>query len=215
LATESGERRTLQAGAAQLGVPLDEAQLLQLTRLLDELQQWSAAYNLTALTDRQAMLTHHLLDSLSAAVALRGTRIADVGTGAGFPGLPLAIARPELSFTLIDSTAKKIRFVAHAVRSLGLRNVTPLHARMEVLPAQRFDTVIARAVAALPDLVRTAGGLCEEDGCLLAMKGRYPADEVGALPDSWSLRDTQVVEVPGLNAERHLLTLERVRLAPA
>lgn len=213
--TESDERHTLQAGAAQLGVPLDEAQLLQLGRLLDELQQWSAAYNLTALTDRQAMLTHHLLDSLSAAPALRGVRIADVGTGAGFPGLPLAIARPELSFTLIDSTAKKIRFVAHAVRSLGLTNVTPLHARMEALPAQRFDTVVARAVAALPDLVRTAGGLCEQGGCLLAMKGRYPADEVRALPDSWSLRHAQAVEVPGLNAERHLLTLERVRLAPA
>lgn len=213
--TDDAGRRQLQSGAAQLGVALNELQLRQLEQLLDELQQWSAAYNLTALTDRQQMLTHHLLDSLAAGPALRGTRIADVGTGAGFPGLPLAIARPELSFTLIDSTAKKIRFVAHAARSLGLANVTPLHARMEALPELRFDTVLARAVAALPVLVNSAGALCADEGCLVAMKGRYPADEVAALPAGWIVRESHAVDVPGLGAERHLLTLQRVRLAAA
>jgi len=215
LATDPAELRRLQQGAAQLGVPLQEAQLLQMARLLDELQQWSAAYNLTAVNDRQSMLTHHLLDSLSAASALQGTRVADVGTGAGFPGLPLAIARPGLAFTLIDATAKKIRFVTHVARALGLANVTPLHARMESPSQQRFDTVIARAVAALSELVADAGALVADGGCLLAMKGRYPADEIAALPAAWSLRSAQAIEVPGLDAERHLLTLERARLPSA
>jgi len=206
----AAELRALLAGAARLGVPLDAPQGEQLLRLLDELQQWSSAYNLTALEDRDAMLTHHLLDSLSASPFLQGADIADIGTGAGFPGLPLAIAHPERQFTLIDSTAKKIRFVAHAARNLGLANVRPLQARFEAPPeALRFDTVIARAVASLPKLVRDAAVLCGPDTRIVAMKGRLPAAELAALPAGWRATNTAAVKVPGLEAERHIIVLTR------
>jgi 16S rRNA (guanine527-N7)-methyltransferase len=204
------ELRALLAGAAQLGVPLGARQGEQLQRLLDELQQWSGAYNLTALEDRDAMLTLHLLDSLSASPFLQGADIADIGTGAGFPGLPLAIAHPERRFTLIDSTAKKIRFVAHAARNLGLANVQPLQARFEAPPsALHFDTVIARAVAALPELVRDAAALCGPDTRIVAMKGRLPTAELAALPTGWRAEKTAAVKVPGLDAERHVIVLTR------
>ena len=134
------------ARAQLLGVPLHAAQAEKLLRLLDELEQWNRAYNLTAIDTREAMITQHLLDSLAGSGELRGARIADLGTGAGFPGLPLALLHPQREFTLIDSTAKKIRFVAHAARALGLRNVHPLHVRAETLrPERPFDTVVARA----------------------------------------------------------------------
>jgi 16S rRNA (guanine527-N7)-methyltransferase len=206
----AAELRALLAGAAQLGVPLGALQGEKLLRLLDELQQWSSAYNLTALEDRDAMLTLHLLDSLSASPFLQGADIADIGTGAGFPGLPLAIAHPERRFTLIDSTAKKIRFVAHAARNLGLANVRPLQARFEAPPAAlRFDTVIARAVASLPELVRDAAVLCGPDTRIVAMKGRLPAAELAALPADWRAARTAAVKVPGLEAERHIIVLTR------
>jgi 16S rRNA (guanine527-N7)-methyltransferase len=202
------ELRAVHEGAARLGVPCNEQQGRQLLQLLDELQQWSRSYNLTAITDRRQMLTHHLLDSLAARPFLCGTRIADVGTGAGFPGLPLAIVCPDLEFTLIDSTAKKIRFVEHAARTLGLGNVTAIHARIEALPTPLvFDTVIARAVAALPALVKSVQPLCDVHTRLVAMKGQLPKSELAALPAGWRLLHTARVEVPGLTAERHILTL--------
>jgi 16S rRNA (guanine527-N7)-methyltransferase len=154
------------------------------------------------------MIRGHLLDSLSAYVELAGSRIADVGTGAGFPGLPLALICPQLSFTLIDSVAKKIRFVSHAARTLALTNVTPLHARAETLaPAAPFDTVLARAYAALPDLLASVQGLCGPGTRVVALKGRYPADELAALPPGWRLEHSRALSIPGLGAERHILRL--------
>ena len=147
------ERERLIDGARALGVTLAAAQADALLRLLDELARWNHTYNLTAITDRGRMLTHHLLDSLSVHSHLHGRTVADVGTGAGFPGLPLAVANPEREFTLIDSGGKKTRFVAHAVRVLGLANVHPLHARVESpAPAAavrhgRGPRVLARARA--------------------------------------------------------------------
>jgi 16S rRNA (guanine527-N7)-methyltransferase len=158
------------------------------------------------------MLTHHLLDSLSVHPQLQGTRIADVGTGAGFPGLPLAVCNPARQFTLIDANGKKIRFVSHAARHLGLDNVTALQARVESLtPAAPFDTVVARAFAPLPQLLADVAGLCGPATRVLAMKGQRPDAELAALPPAWRLEDCRTLVVPGLQAERCLLTLSRAR----
>jgi 16S rRNA (guanine527-N7)-methyltransferase len=206
-------------GAAQLGVRIEAAQAGQLLQLLDELEQWNRAYNLTRITGRAAMIAGHLLDSLAASNELQGKRIADLGTGAGFPGLPLAIVHAEREFTLIDGTAKKIRFVEHAVRVLGLRNVSALHARAEALrPEQAFDTILARAVAPLPELATLAQALAAPGTRLIAYKGRRPDAELAALPADWQLGAVRAVQIPGIRAERCLVTLlarARQRGAPA
>jgi 16S rRNA (guanine527-N7)-methyltransferase len=193
--------------AQTMGLALSEPQSLALLRLLDELTLWNRTYNLTSITAREAMISAHLLDSLSAQPELTGKRIADVGTGAGFPGLPLALVEPQRQFTLIDSVAKKIRFVSHAARVLELANVAPLQARVETLaPATAFDTVMARAYAALPDLLGSVRGLCGSATRVVALKGRYPQDELDELPRGWRLASARVVSIPRLQAKRHILS---------
>ena len=202
------EVRLLVDGASRLGAPLDPAGARDLLKLLDELERWNAAYNLTAIRDRRLMLTHHLLDSLSIHRALRGTRVADVGTGAGFPGLPLARIDPQRHFTLLDSNGKKIRFVAHAARVLGLKNVDAVHVRAErSAPTQPFDTVVARAFAALETLAETVAPLCGPQTRVLAMKGRPEAAELQSLPSGWSIEAVEPLEVPGLGEARQLVIL--------
>src|SRR5262249_5867079 len=156
---------------AQLGVTLSEPEAARLLELLQELLRWNRTYNLTAITKPEEMVTHHLLDSLAIQADLQGDTIADVGTGAGFPGLPLAVVNPQRRFTLIDSNGKKVRFVSHAARVLKLTNVEALHARVESATGT-FDTVIARAFAALPDLLPAVAGLCDTHTRVLAMKGK-------------------------------------------
>jgi 16S rRNA (guanine527-N7)-methyltransferase len=202
------ERAVLVAGARELGVSLEEAAAAALARLLDELLRWNRAYNLTAVTDRRQMLTHHLLDSLSVAPFVQGSSLADVGTGAGFPGLPLALIAPQRRCVLMDSNGKKQRFVAHAARTLGLTNVEALQARAEDLrPAQPFDTVVARACAALPQLLEWVAPLCGPRTRVLAMKGRLPEEEIAAVAPPWAIEQTVPLQVPGLNEERHLIIL--------
>jgi 16S rRNA (guanine527-N7)-methyltransferase len=201
------EQQQLIDDAGELGVELSAAQAQQALQLLDELSSWNRTYSLTAISGRESMIRAHLLDSLSAYRELAGLTIADVGTGAGFPGLPLALASPQRAFTLIDSVAKKIRFVSHAVRKLQLANVTPLQSRVEsVIPDSPFDTVLARAYAALPDLLESVQGLCGPETRVLALKGRYPADELAQLPPGWRLVQVRALRIPGLDAERHLLS---------
>lgn len=196
------------AYAQQLGVALDARMANQLLRLLDELEQWNRAFNLTGIGTRAAMVTTHLLDSLAASSALAGTRIADLGTGAGFPGLPLAIAHPQLHFTLIDATAKKVRFVAHAARALGLVNVEAVQARAESMqPVTPFDTVLARAVAPLAELAALARPLSRPGTRLVALKGKRPTAELAAIPSDWELLGVRELKVPGLGADRCLVTL--------
>jgi 16S rRNA (guanine527-N7)-methyltransferase len=200
------ERAVLVAGAGQLGVSLDDAAAAALLRLLDELLRWNRAYNLTAITDRAQMLTHHLLDSLSVAAFVQGNTLADVGTGAGFPGLPLAVVAPQRRCVLMDSNGKKQRFVAHAARTLGLTNVEALQVRVEELrPVQPFDTVVARACAALPQLLEWVAPLCGPQTRVLAMKGRLPEEEITAVARPWVIEQTVPLQVPGLNEERHLV----------
>jgi len=177
--------------------------------LLGELGRWSQRVNLTAIRDPEEMITGHLVDSLVARPLLAGRRILDVGTGAGFPGLPLAIAEPERSFELVDSNNKKIMFVQHVAALLGLGNVTAIKARTEdYAPAERFDTVIARAVAALPRLIEIAGHHVGEDGVFVALKGRFPAEELESVPDTWDYNVVEL-EVPGLEpGSRHAVLMQ-------
>ena len=182
----------------------------QLQALLDELERWNQKVNLTAIRDRDEMVTAHIDDSLAAQPLLRGKRILDVGTGAGFPGLPLAIVEPRREFHLIDSNNKKIMFVQHIAGLLGLENVTAVKARSEdYAPGYRFDTVIARALAALPRLVEIAGHHVREDGVFVALKGRYPTEEIKELEAPWSHAVTELY-VPGLErGSRHAVLLRR------
>ena len=180
-------------------------------RLLDELERWNRKVNLTAVRDRAQMVTLHIEDSLVARPLLEGGRILDVGTGAGFPGLPLAIAEPARQFTLLDSNNKKIMFVQHGAGLLGLENVVAVKGRGEdYAPGQRFDTVIARALATLPRLVEIAGHHVGEDGVFVALKGRYPAEELEQMSSTpWSCVVTEL-EVPGLSqGSRHAVLLRR------
>jgi 16S rRNA (guanine527-N7)-methyltransferase len=202
--------QALLEGARALGVELQPSQARSMLRLIAELAIWNRAYSLTAVSMPEAMLTHHLLDSIAASHDLAGLRIADIGTGAGFPGLPLAILHPGRQFTLVDSVAKKIRFVTHCARLLGLANVTAVHARAETLAAMGpFDTVIARAFAALPVLVGIVAPLCGPQTRVVALKGRLPRAEIDTLPADWILEESRAVRIPGLDAERHILRLVR------
>jgi 16S rRNA (guanine527-N7)-methyltransferase len=201
--------------AAALAVALSEADAARLLRLTEELARWNRRYNLTAIRPEE-MSTHHLLDSLAVQGELAGRRIADAGTGAGFPGLPLALINPEREFTLIDATAKKLRFVAHAAELLGLANVTALHGRVEALPGRpTFDTVVTRAFAPLPKLLESVAPLCTRATRVLAMKGRWPQDELAALPPGWRVTASRRLGVPGLAAERCVIALARTAASTA
>jgi 16S rRNA (guanine527-N7)-methyltransferase len=201
---------SLQDGASQLGVTLSAAQAGQLVQLLDELDDWNQRMNLTGIRERGQQITKHLLDSLAVFSHLRGANICDIGTGAGFPGLPLAIVAPTLQFTLIDSTAKKLKFVDHVAQLLGLRNVQTVHTRAEdYRPKERFDCVLSRAVGPLATFVKWSGHLCVGGGRLLAMKGRYPTDELAGIPSGWKLAAVHRLNIPGLDEERHLVEICR------
>lgn len=200
----------LAQGAEILGVSLSEANSQRLVRLLEELERWNRTYNLTAIRNREDMLTHHLLDSLSVHRDLRGTSVADVGTGAGFPGLPLAIVNPDRRFTLIDSAGKKVRFVNHAARELGLGNVEGVHGRVESV-TRMFDTVVARAFAPLPELVAEVAHLCGPETRVLAMKGKWPQQEIDALSAGWQHGESHTLSVPGLDEARCVVVLRHSR----
>jgi len=206
------ERLKLAAGAAELGIQLEGGQLDALQRLLDEVQAANARFNLTAIRDRADMLVKHVLDSLTLQRHLRGERMADVGTGPGFPGLPLAIVNPQRRFALIESVGKKARFVQSAVGVLGCANVAVVHGRAEGYhPAQLFDTVAARALSSLQEFVAQAGHLCAPGGVLLAMKGRRPDAELAALPRGWRVDAVERAKVPGLQDERHIVEIVKNR----
>ena len=204
----AAEHELLAAGARELRVELDGARIERLLRLVDELEQGNAQFNLTAIRDRPGMLYKHVLDSLSLQPYLRGERVADVGTGAGFPGLALAVADPARRFTLIEATGKKARFVEQTVQQVELGNVQVVNARAETYrPAELFDTVVARALSSLADFVAYAGHLLVPGGRLLAMKGKRPDDEISALPRSFRVLAVHRLRIPGLVDERHLVEM--------
>lgn len=204
----------LQQGLAALGVELPESAQAQLLGYLALLKKWNATYNLTAIRDESGMLTRHLLDSLSVLPVLKKSalatrRWADVGSGAGLPGIPLAIACPQLQMSLVETVEKKTAFQRQVKIELGLSNLTVLGGRVENLPSGTFDAVISRAFAELADFVRLAGHLLVAGGKLYAMKGLVPYDEMSRLPVAWRVAGCLPLHVPGTDAERHLIVLQK------
>lgn len=201
---------TLSKAAAQMSISLSAAQGESLLKLLNELNDWNQRINLTAIRDPQQQLSKHLLDSLSIQPYLRGRYIADIGTGAGFPGLPLAVINTDKEFLLIDSINKKLRFVEHAAAVMQLSNVSVLHTRaQDYRPARLFDGVVSRAMGSIENFVLWCGHLCAPQGRLLAMKGRYPEEELAAVPKGWRVVAVHELKIPGLDEQRHLVELCR------
>ena len=206
---EAGWKASLAAGAAELATPLDDAQIDKLWRLGVLLRERNEHVNLTSIVSPEGILTLHMLDSLSIMPdLLDAASVLDVGTGGGFPGLPLAVACPKREFMLIDGTQKKIRFVNEAIEALGLTNVKAAAIRAEDLDEFTFDAVIVRAVGSLIDVLHNAGHLVAPEGRLIAMKGRHPAEELRTVPRGWKAK-VSVLRVPGLDAERHVVALTR------
>ncbi|MGN8157822.1 16S rRNA (guanine(527)-N(7))-methyltransferase RsmG [Salinisphaera sp. RV14] len=199
----------LGAGMEALGLAVADDVRDRLVAYLRELNTWNATYNLTAVRDPEAMVTRHLLDCLAIADFVVGANLADVGAGPGLPGLVLAIARPRLAVTLVESNRKKATFLRHVRRQLELAHVDVVQSRVEDFsPPQRFDCVVTRAFATAGDTVRGAGHLIAPGGRFVLMKGRDPAAEMDDLPLAFRHVETVRVTVPGLGAERHVAILE-------
>ncbi|NUO76952.1 MAG: 16S rRNA (guanine(527)-N(7))-methyltransferase RsmG [Lysobacter sp.] len=208
-----GLRRELESGLSALA--LDPALAAPLLDYLALLARWNRTYNLTAVRDPQEMVTKHLLDSLAMhpyvdAIARDGGALADLGTGAGLPGIPLAIVKPGLRVTLVESNGKKARFMREALRTLGLKDARVAESRIEAFAEPgAYDAITARALATLPLILELGGHLLKPDGVLLAMKGAHPVDEIAAMPAGWTVRGSHPLAVPGLDAERHLVVVAR------
>jgi 16S rRNA (guanine527-N7)-methyltransferase len=206
----------LTAGVAALGLTLPEGAEVKLLAYLALLDKWNRVYNLTAVRDSERMVSHHLLDSLAAVPFFLGgdsdlIRVLDVGSGGGLPGIPLAIARPELQVTLIDSIAKKTAFLLQAKAELGLANLSVVTGRVEAFhPETGFDVVTSRAFSDLREFVTLTRHVLAPGGRWLAMKGLYPNEEVALLPPGVKVSADHVLVVPGLEASRHLIILEPV-----
>lgn len=200
----------LAEGLSAMNLVLPAAAQTKLIEYLKLLEKWNRVHNLTAVREPAQMVVLHLLDSLSVLPHLEGkTSILDVGTGAGLPGIPLAIARPDLEVTLLDSNHKKTTFLAQAKAELGLANIRVETARVETYRPQRlFDVVVSRAFSELSDFVTQARHLVQPGGELLAMKGVYPFDEIARVPDTHRVANVQELHVPLLDAKRHLVTLK-------
>lgn len=199
--------KELLLGLEGLELKLSPAQIQQLLDYLTLLNKWNKAYNLTAVRDPLQMVTRHLLDSLIILPYLRGQRIIDIGTGAGLPGIPLAIADPQRSYCLLDSNGKKIRFLQQSVLQLGLKNVITIEDRAEHFTSEHcFDSIVARAVASVADIITNTEHLLCPTGQWLLMKGQYPQEELAAINAEFSVIPYQV---PGLDEQRHLVCVQK------
>lgn len=209
------DRSALQAvlatGIKELSLDLDEKQHEQLLDYLALLVKWNSVYNLTSVRDPMQMATLHLLDSLAAVPAFTGARnVLDVGAGGGLPGIVLAIAMPDTKVSLIDTVHKKTAFLKQVKAELGLANATVYTSKVqEVTVPAKFDVITSRAFADLSDFVEWSGQLLEEGGKFIALKGVAPPEERERLPAPWKITDLQPIRVPGLDAERHLVFIEK------
>lgn len=203
----SAPEALLRAGVGALGLAVRAGQIRAWLEYLDLLVSWNRVYNLTAVQGSAEMVTRHVLDSLAIHPHVRGPRVADLGTGAGLPGIPLAVLRSEMDFVLIDANAKKTRFINQVIIELGLSNVAVVHARIQDYPEWGgFDTVLSRAFADLKGFVIQAAPLCAPQGRMLAMKGRYPGPELADLPAAYRAT-VHPLKVPGLEAQRHVVVI--------
>jgi 16S rRNA (guanine527-N7)-methyltransferase len=202
-------RERLDAGLAGLGMTLDDAQKARLLDYLALLSRWNRAYNLTAVDEPVEMVDRHLIDSLSLLPWIDGAVIVDAGTGAGLPGVPLAIACPERRFVLIDSNGKKVRFLRQVRRELGVDNIEPVHSRLEDFePEAPPDQIVARALAPLPRLVEQLAPMLDAGAVLLAMKGRLEPEECAAVADAYNVERIEL-NVPGADSPRSLAILRK------
>ncbi len=200
-------RLRLCAGLSALHLALDAPAVERLLDYVDLLARWNHTYNLTAVRDPAEMVTKHVLDSLAVAPHVSGKTLADLGSGAGLPGIPLAIAAPERAILLVDSNGKKARFLREAVRRLALARVDVAESRVENVKGS-FDAIVARAYASLADMLAAGGHLPAPGGAWLAMKGRFPQDELSAVPAQFVVTDVVSLGVPGLDADRHLVVIK-------
>ena len=199
----------LQTGLSGLRLDLPEAAIATLLDYVALLSRWNAAYNLTAVREPGEMITRHLVDSLAIVPYVTGESLADLGSGAGLPGIVLAIVAPERRVTVVDSNGKKARFLREAARSLKLANVKVIEGRVEDVEG-RYDCITARAFATLADMLAWGGQLLAENGAWLAMKGRVLDEELAGVPADFRVEAVHALEVPGLEAERHLVVVRRV-----
>lgn len=201
-------RHRLDDGLEVLGLDLPDATRVRLIAYVELLARWNAAYNLTAVRDPGEMVARHLLDSLAIVPHVSGATLADLGSGAGLPGIPLALVEPQRQVTLVDSNGKKARFLREAVRTLKLVNVRVVEGRVQDVPGQ-FDCVTSRAFATLADMLDWAGGLLAEGGRWLAMKGKLADEEIAAVPAGFRVEQVVALDVPALVGERHLIVVRR------
>ena len=202
-------RLQLSRGLHELGLPVCGVASERLLQYLSLLEKWNRVHNLTAIRDMPAMVTAHLLDSLCALPYVSGEKLLDVGSGAGLPGVPLAIAKPRLAVTLLESRKKKTRFLDHVVGTVGLANVDVVCLRVEQYrPPQKFDTLVTRAFSTIAAFADMAGHLCATGGRLIALKGRYPEAELAEIDqERFEVTEVCPVSVPGLDASRHIVVL--------
>ena len=199
----------LEDGLKTLNINVETDVQGALVEYLQLLAKWNRAYNLTAVRDPKQMVTRHILDSLSIAKYIQGDYVLDIGSGAGLPGIPLALCLPDCDFTLLDSNGKKTRFMTQAIKDLGIDNVTVAKARVEEYePAVLYDTIVARAFSSIANLVRESVHLCKPDGQILAMKGTYPVAELDEVPGADKIVEVVRLDVPGVQAERHLAIVQ-------
>lgn len=203
-------RQALEQALDALQISLNAEQLSRLLAYHRLLVKWNKAYNLTAVRDPLEMIGRHLVDSLSVLPWIGQGRLLDVGSGPGLPGIPLAICRPDLDVTTLDSNGKKTRFQQQVKIELGLDNLTVINGRVEQVEAPPFDMIISRAFASLADMLELSGHLAGESGVFLAMKGLYPEAEIEQIPAGFALQDAHRLDLPGTDGERHLLILGRV-----
>ena len=201
----------LTTGAEKIHVSLSAAAGARLLDYIALIEKWNKVYNLTALRDAEQVISHHLLDSLAVLPHLgKAKRLADIGSGGGLPGIPLAIARPQLPVALVESNQKKSAFEQQAKIELGLGNVSVHCARAKAwMPEEKCDVVISRAFSDLAEFVKLTGHLLAEGGVLLAMKGVHPYEEIAQLPAGWRVAEVIPLQVPGVEGARHLVRVER------
>jgi 16S rRNA (guanine527-N7)-methyltransferase len=203
-------RAKLASGAAMLGVDIDEAMQHDMLAYLGLLKRWNKVYNLTAVKGNANILNRHLLDSLSLVPYLHGEKVIDIGTGAGLPGIPVALACPHLQVTLLDSNAKRCRFLRQVQAQLKLKNVTIVQQRLEKYqPAEKFDSLLSRAFSSLQAFVASSAHLLAENGQLIAMKGRWPGEESEELQGGFMIENVVKLMVPGLTEQRHLVICKK------
>ncbi|WP_372738369.1 16S rRNA (guanine(527)-N(7))-methyltransferase RsmG [Neptunomonas sp.] len=203
------QRALLVKQSDKMALALTDNQLDTLMAYLQLLVKWNKAYNLTAVKDPVEMVSRHLLDSLSLLSFIKGPRIIDVGSGAGLPGIPLAICRPDIEVTTVDSNGKKTRFQNQVKVELGLSNLTVINGRAEACTDEPFDEVVSRAFASIADMIKWTHQLCRQEGVFLAMKGLYPEDELAQLPSGFVLKNSHSLNVPGTQGARHLMVIGR------